>query len=284
MTAGSTRRGVPLPWDGAGFLAAILLAANSFVMLYPVVVMVLSGFKTTAELFDSSFTLPDFTHVENFRRILTETTFPRYLLNSILVTGGAIVCVLVLGTMGAYALARYEFRGNTPLLLLFVAGTMLPLKLAIIPLFLQLRDLGLLDSRLGLIVIYTAMGLPSCVFIMTGFLRALPKELEEAARIDGASEPRIMMSIMVPLSFPPMVIAAIYNAVPMWNDFFFPLVLIQTNERKTLPQGLTVFMGEYTTDWGMLFAGLTIAALPLTVLYIVMSRQFIHGITAGAVK
>ena len=174
--------------------------------------------------------------------------------------------------------------GKSAIFMFFLAGLMLPLKLAVIPLFLQMRDFGLLDTRLGLILIYTAMGLPSTIFIMTGFLRTLPVELEEAARIDGASEPRIMFSIMLPLSIPPMVIAAIQNAVPTWNDFFFPLVFIQTDARKTLPQGLSVFMGEYTTDWGMLFAGLTIAALPLTLVYILMSRQFIRGMTAGAVK
>jgi raffinose/stachyose/melibiose transport system permease protein len=270
--------------DSASLFAAALLAANSFIMLYPIIVMVLSGFKSTGEIFDSPFALPDFTDLGNFRRIFTETSFPRYFINSIVVTGGAIIAIVVLGTMGGYALARYEFPGNTLLLLLFLAGMMLPLKLAVIPLFLQLRDLGLLDTRLGLILVYTAMGLPSCVFIMTGFLRTLPRELEEAARIDGASELRIMLSIMLPLSLPPMAIAAIYNAVPIWNDFFFPLVFIQSEAKKTLPQGLTVFMGEYTTDWGMLFAGLTIAALPLTLVYILMSRQFIHGITAGAVK
>ena len=119
---------------------------------------------------------------------------------------------------------------------------------------------------------------------MAGFLRSLPSELEDAARIDGASEPRIMWSVMLPLARPPMAIAAIQNAVPIWNDFFFPLVFIQTDAYKTLPQGLTTFMGEYTTDWGMLFAGLTIAAAPITLLYIALSRQFIQGMTAGAVK
>src|SRR3712207_3757660 len=153
-----------------------------------------------------------------------------------------------------------------------------------IPLFILLRDLGLLDSRWSLIVTYTAIGLPSAVFIMAGFLRTLPSELEDAARIDGASEPRIMWSVMLPLARPPMAIAAIQNAVPIWNDFFFPLVFIQTDARKTLPQGLTTFMAEYPTDWGMLFAGLTIAAAPSTLLYIALSRQFIQGMTAGAVK
>jgi raffinose/stachyose/melibiose transport system permease protein len=266
------------------FMAQIILIANSFVMLYPVLVMVLSAFKTTGEIFEHPFALPDFTQVQNFTRVLGETAMPTYFVNSIIVTGVSIVLILVLGTMAGYAVARYESRTNTLILLFFLAGLMLPLKLAVIPLFILLRDLNLLDSRWSLIVTYTAIGLPSAVFIMAGFLRTLPSELEDAARIDGASEPRIMWSVMLPLARPPMAIAAIQNAVPIWNDFFFPLVFIQTDARKTLPQGLTTFMGEYTTDWGMLFAGLTIAAAPITLLYIALSRQFIQGMTAGAVK
>jgi raffinose/stachyose/melibiose transport system permease protein len=275
-------------FDRRGISYAVLVQAililNSFIMLYPVVVMVLSAFKTTGEIFEHPFALPDFTQVRNFGRVLGETSMPTYFVNSILVTGASVILILVLGTMAAYAVARYESRTNTLVLLFFLAGLMLPLKLAIIPLFILLRDLELLDTRWSLIVTYTAIGLPSAVFIMAGFLRALPAELEDAARIDGASEPRIMWSVMLPLARPPMAIAAIQNAVPIWNDFFFPLVFIQSDANKTLPQGLTSFMGEYTTDWGMLFAGLTIAAAPITLLYIALSRQFIQGMTAGAVK
>ena len=119
---------------------------------------------------------------------------------------------------------------------------------------------------------------------MTGFLRALPSELEDSARIDGASEALIMTRVMLPLAKPAMVIAAIHNAVPVWNDFFFPLVFIQNERLKTLPQGLTIFMGEFNTDWGVLFAGLTLASLPITLVYILLSRQFIAGMTQGALK
>lgn len=269
---------------GVDALIQILLVANSVLMLYPILVMVFSGFRTNAELFSSPFALPDLTNLENFRRIVVETSFPVYLANSVLVTAGAILCILVLGTMAAYALARYRFPGDTLVLLFFLSGLMLPLKLAVIPLFIQMRDLGLLDSRMALVVVYTAMGLPSTVFIMTGFIRTLPRDLEDAARVDGASELRIMWSVLLPLTRPAMVIAAIHNAVPIWNDFFFPLVFIQTDSRKTLPQGLTAFMGEYTTDWGVLFAGLTLSAAPITLVYILLSRQFISGLTSGAVK
>lgn len=281
MTEGNVWRGRSAGRDA---LLQVLLVANSILMLYPIVVMLFSGFRTNAELFASPFGLPDFTNLANFERILGQTRFLTYLANSILVTGGAILLTLVLGTMVAYAVGRYEFRGSAFVFLFFLSGLMLPLKLAIIPLFIQMRDFGLLDSRMSLVIVYTAMGLPSTVFIMTGFIRTLPRDLEDAARTDGAGEARIMWSIMLPLTRPAMVIAAIHNAVPTWNDFFFPLVFIQSDARKTLPQGLTAFMGEYTTDWGVLFAGLTLAAAPITIVYIVLSRQFIAGLTSGALK
>lgn len=199
-------------------------------------------------------------------------------------TGVSIGLILILGTMAAYAIARYEFWGSAFVLLFFMAGLMLPLKLAIIPLFILYRDLGILNSHWALIATYTAMGLPSTIFIMTGFIRTLPRELEDAARMDGASEARIMWSVMLPLCRPAMVIAAIYNLVPIWNDFFFPLVFIQNDALKTLPQGMTTFVGEYVTNWGVMFAGLTLAAAPITIVYIILSKQFINGMTSGAVK
>jgi raffinose/stachyose/melibiose transport system permease protein len=268
-------------WDG---LIQILLIGNSIVMLAPIVIMVFSAFKTNAQIFQSPFSIPDFTNVQSILRVWNETDFLLYMGNSLIVTGASIALILILGTMAAYAIARYEFRGSGLILLFFLAGLTLPLKLAIIPLFIQMRDFGLIDSRLSLIFIYVATGLPTTVFIMTGFIRSLPNELEDAARMDGANEARIMWSIMLPLVRPAMVIAAIQNVVPIWNDFFFPLIFIQNNSLKTLPQGLTTFMGEFGTDWGVLFSGLTLSALPIIILYIALSRQFINGMTAGAIK
>jgi raffinose/stachyose/melibiose transport system permease protein len=261
-----------------------LLVLNAVVMLYPLVVMVLSAFKDNAQIFASPFALPDSFAPGNVLRIWNETSFVRYLLNSVVVTAASVGAIVVVGTMAAYAIARYPFRLSGVAFLFFLSGLMVPLKLAIIPLFLQLDALGLIDTRGGLVLVYVAMGLPSAVFILTGFLRTLPGELEESARIEGASELRTMLSVMLPLARPAMVIAAIQNAVPIWNDFFFPLVFISTDALKTLPQGLTVFMGEYNTDWGVLFAGLTLSALPITLVYVALSRQFIAGLTQGAIK
>jgi raffinose/stachyose/melibiose transport system permease protein len=278
------RRRAPVLPRVSPALVQIALIGNSVLMLYPIVIMALGGFKTTSEIFANPFAWPSTAFLGNFARIWTDSAFPTYFLNSIVVTGVSVGCILVLGSMAAYALARYRFRANAFLYLFFLAGLMLPLRLAIIPLFVEMRALGVLDSRWSLIFTYTAMGLPSAVFILTGFLRTLPAELEEAARIDGASEARIMCRVMLPLTRPALVIAGIYNAIPIWNDFFFPLIFIQSDARKTLPQGLTAFMGEYTTDWGMLFAGLTVAVLPVAVIYAALSRSFIAGMTAGAVK
>ena len=277
------RRGM-LGTLGRDGLLQIILIANTVIMLAPIVIMVFSAFKTTPQIFQSPFSIPDFTHLGNFLKIWTQTNFLRYLLNSFLVTGVSMALILTLGTMAAYAIGRYQFKGSTFILMFFIAGLTLPLKLAIIPLFMLMRDLSILNNQLSLIFVYTAMGLPTTVFIMTGFIRTLPNELEDAARMDGASEARIMWSIMLPLVRPAMVIAGIQNVVPIWNDFFFPLVFIQNDDLKTLPQGLTTFMGEYTTDWGVLFSGLTLSAAPIILIYIVLSKQFIAGMTSGAVK
>jgi len=287
MSAGTEtyydRRGL-LQMLGRDGLIQVILILNTIVMLGPLVIMFFAAFKTNAQIFQSPFSIPDFFNVANIVKIWSETNFLRYLLNSVIVTGSSIVLILTLGTMAAYGIARYNFRGSGFVLMFFVAGLTLPLKLAIIPLFILMRDLGILNTQLSLIIIYVAMGLPTTVFIMTGFIRTLPNELEDAARMDGASEPRIMWSIMLPLVRPALVIAGIQNVVPIWNDFFFPLIFIQNDNLKTLPQGLTTFMGEYTTDWGILFAGLLLSSAPVILIYIILSRQFINGMTAGAVK
>ena len=262
----------------------VVLALNAFIMIYPLIVMVLSSFKTNAEIFTSPFALPQSFTLANAGKVWTDTNFVQYLANSLIVTGASIVLIMLFSTMAAYAIARYEFRFSNAVLMFFLSGMTVPLKLAIIPLFIQLDTLHLIDTYTGLVLVYVAMGIPSAIFIMTGFLRSLPRELEEAARLDGANELRVMVSVMLPMARPAMVIVAIQNAVPIWNDFFFPLILITSDRLKTLPQGLTVFMGEFTTNWGVLFTGLSLAALPITLVYIALSRQFIAGITQGAVK
>jgi len=271
------------PMSGRVAAQAVLLL-NAFLVLAPMVIMGLSAFKSTREIFQNPFGLPGVWRWENFARVWVEAKFALYFRNSILVTMASIIIILILGAMAGYALGRFRFGGNDLLYLYFLSGLMLPIRLGIIPLFILMRNLHLLDTLWALILTYAASGLPSAVFILTGFFRTLPSDLDSAARIDGAGEWLIFQRIMVPLVRPALIIVAVYNLIPVWNDFFFPLVFIQTDRLKTLPLGMTTFFGQYSTDWGALFAGLTLAALPVVTLYALLSQQFIRGLTAGAVK
>ncbi|HEY3247630.1 MAG TPA: carbohydrate ABC transporter permease [bacterium] len=265
-------------------LLQVVLLANAILVLAPMLIMGLSAFKSTREIFQNPFGLPTVWRLENFARVWVEAHFALYFRNSVVVTLVSILIILALGAMAGYALGRFRFSGNDLLYLFFLSGLMLPIRLGIIPLFILMRDLHLLDSLWSLILIYAASGLPSAVFILTGFFRTLPSDLDSAARIDGAGEWLIFRRIMLPLVRPALVIVLIYNVIPIWNDFFFPLVFIQSDRLKTLPLGMTTFFGQYYTDWAILFAGLTLAAVPVVTLYVLLSRHFISGLTAGAVK
>ncbi len=261
-----------------------LLVLNTVGVVVPLVVALVSSFKTTAEIMNAPFGLPETWSLVNFAKVLGEGNFGTYFRNSVLVTLGSELLILSLSAMAGYALGRFRFRFNGLLYTLILMGLMIPAKLLLVPLFLQLRQMGLLDSLWGLILVYAAGGVPAGVFIMTGFFRALPQALESAARIDGAGEWTIFHRIMLPLVRPQLAIVAIYTAIPIWNDFLLPIVFISSPELKTLPQGLSVFFGEHAVNMGALFAGLTVSALPLVALYLVLSEQFIKGLTAGAVK
>jgi raffinose/stachyose/melibiose transport system permease protein len=192
--------------------------------------------------------------------------------------------VLVCALGAGFILGRYQFKGNSLIYGFVLTGMLVPAKLAILPLFIQLKWMNLIDSHLGLILVYASGALPAAIFIMAGFFRSLPADIDSAARIDGASEFQLLRLVLAPLVRPGLAIVAIYSAIPIWNDFFLPLVFLQSPEKKTIMQGLTLFFGEYSSQWGVLFAGLTIAALPLIILYLLLSEQFIKGLTAGAVK
>ncbi len=261
-----------------------LLILNTIGVVVPLLVALVSSFKSTAEIMNEPFGLPQSWNLTNFAQVLGEGNFAIYFRNSVLVTVGSEVIILTLSAMAGYALGRYRFRLNAALYTLILMGLMIPAKLLLVPLFLQLKQMDLLDSLWGLILVYAAGGIPAGVFIMTGFFRALPNALEAAARIDGASDWTIFHRIMLPLVRPQLAIVAIYTSIPIWNDFLLPIVFISSPNLKTVPQGLSVFFGEHAVNMGALFAGLTISALPLVALYLVLSEQFIKGLTAGAVK
>jgi raffinose/stachyose/melibiose transport system permease protein len=265
-------------------LIELLMAVYVLLVIYPLVNMVLSSFRTTRDIFRAPFDLPRSFDLANYQDVWVKRGFYRYFLNSVLVTACAMCFVLLLGSMGAFGVSRYKFRLNTFVSMLFLSGIMLPLKAAIIPLFQLMRRFGLVDKYPSVILIFIAMGLPSSVFILSGFMKAIPLDLEHAARIDGCSDWTIYQRIVLPMVTSAIALVTIYNAVPIWNDFFFPLVFLQSDRLKTLPVGLTSFFGQHSTDWSLLFTGLSIAILPILVLYLFMAKYFIRGMTAGALK
>lgn len=268
------------------FLALMQAVMIGYVILivYPLFNMVISSFKTTKDIMQKPFALPVELDFSNYAYIWVEKGFGRYFLNSLLFTGAAMVFVVLLGSMAAYGISRYSFKGNTLVYMFFLSGIMLPLKAAIIPLFQIVKGLGVMDTPMSVILIFIAMGLPSTVFILSGFMKTIPEALEQAARIDGCSDLRIYSQIVMPITAPSIALVTIYNAVPIWNDFFFPMVFIQSDRFKTLPVGLSSFIGQHSTKWNLLFTGLSIAIVPMLVLYLFMSKYFIKGMTAGAVK
>ncbi len=265
-------------------LIYLVLGLYGLSVVYPVLLMIVSSFKDSREIFTAPFALPQSWSPVNYLEAWTQGNFSSYFLNSIVVTSVSVILVLILGSLAAYPLGRYAFRGKTFLSLYFLAGLMLPIRLGILPLFFLMRTLGLLNTPFSLIAIYVASGLPFTIFVLSNFFETLPRELEEAARLDGASEFRIYAQVMLPLVRPALATVAIFNFIPWWNDFFFPLIFIRAERYKTLPLGLFSFFGEHQNDWALLFAGLTITTLPLLVVYLFASKQIIKGLTTGAIR
>ena len=262
---------------GIGYLFA-------FLSLYPVFLMVSSSMKTTPEIFKEPLALPRSLSFASYAKLLDQLPFGTFLLNSMIVSGVSVALILFTSSLAAYYIARTSFKWNGALLFVFLIGLMIPIKLGIVPLFLLMKDFGIINTVWSLISIYTAIGIPLGVMILSGFFRTLPKELEEAAKIDGCTDMQILRRIIVPLMGPALGTVMIINFVTSWNDFFFPLIFIQSESKKTIPVGMISLFGEYSSDWSTLFAGLTLASLPMIALFVMASRQFMDGMTAGAIK
>ncbi|WP_067499596.1 carbohydrate ABC transporter permease [Actinoplanes sp. TFC3] len=263
------------------FAGYAMLWAYAAVALAPIVVMLLNSLRPNTEVLSEPLRLPATLDFSSYATAWSEASFSSYVRNSLVVTISAVALDVAVSLPAAYVLGRYRLRAGGMLTAYFLAGLMLPVRLGILPVFYLLGTLNLVDSRLGLVLVYASSGVPFSVFIMAAFFRGLPRELQDAARIDGAGELRIFSRVMVPLVKPAIATVVVFRFVPLWNDFFFPLVLMRTTGRYTLPVGLTQFFGEFQTNWSALFAGLVIAALPLIVLFVVATKQIVEGLTAG---
>ncbi|MDQ0340020.1 raffinose/stachyose/melibiose transport system permease protein [Caldalkalibacillus uzonensis] len=256
----------------------------TLICLYPIVLMIMSSFKKNMEIFQNPFALPRSFNLEPYMKLLEQLPFFTYLLNSLIVSTVSVLLILFCGGLASFYLARFKFSWTGILFFFFLLGLMIPIKLGIVPLFMLMRNLGLTNSLWSLIFMYTATGIPISILILTEFFKTLPKGLEEAARIDGCSDWKIFWVIVLPLMRPALATVAIINFIQAWNDFFFPLIFIQEEAKKTIPVGMLSLFGEYATDWSMLFAGLTLSSLPMIIVFLLASKQFMEGLTSGAVK
>ena len=264
--------------------AHIILISWTLVVIFPLWVMVINSFKDRLSIYQNPFGLPETWNFINYSAVLRDGDFLIYFKNSFIAVTFSLALLLVIGSLAAYALATWRSRASRLLYFFFIAGMMLPIKIASIRILELIRFLGLLNTVWSLIPIYVAMGIPIAVFILTEFIRQIPHELTEAGIIDGAGRLGIFIRIIAPLLRPALATVAIYNLVPFWNDLWFPLIFINDDRAKTLLLGVTRLFGQYQTDWSKVLAVLTLSAIPVIILYLFMSKQFIKGMTAGAVK
>lgn len=252
----------------------------------PFYFMALTGFKGRFELFSggSVFAFPANPSFDNYREVLVRGTFFRYLGNSLLIVAVSVVLILALSAMASYVFARIPFRLNRVLFSLIIAGLVIPLHVTLIPVYLLTRQLGIYDSLWALLGPYVAFNLPLSIFILTEFMRAIPRELEEAARIDGSGPMHTFFRVILPLSTPGLATLAIYNAVILWNEFVFAFVLITSPQNRPLPLAIWEYQGEYSMNIPAIMAVLTLSALPLIAVYIVGQERVVKGIMAGALK
>jgi N-acetylglucosamine transport system permease protein len=263
-----------------------LLVVWALVSTIPLLWAVVTAFKSDREIFTNSWGLPSEWRFENFVRAWTTANIGSYFINSMIVVCSAVVLVMLLGAMVAYVLAQYEFPGRNVIYYTLVVGMAFPIIVALVPLFFVVRNLGMLATYHGLILVYTAYALPFTVFFLTSFFKTLPGALVEAAMLDGCSHAGAFFRIMLPLARPGMISIGILNFLGLWNQFLLPLVLMPDKERYVLSQGLAVLVANqgYRSDWSALFAGLVIALLPVLAVYVAFQRRIQDGMNAGALK
>ncbi|HET8728115.1 MAG TPA: carbohydrate ABC transporter permease [Alphaproteobacteria bacterium] len=263
-----------------------VLIAYTAIALFPILVILINSVKTRRAIFGDPLALPtaETFSLEGFATVLARSSFELYFANSLIVTLVALFLVLLFGAMAAWAISEYDFPGNSLLAIYLALGIMIPIRLGTISILRLAVDLDIVNTRLALILVYTAQGLPLAVFLLTEFMRQIPSELKDAARCDGVSEYKIFFRIVLPLCRPIMATVGVFTMIPIWNDLWFPLILAPGDGVRTVTLGVQQFIGQYVTDWNAVIASLSLAIVPILVLYLVFSRQLIRGLTAGAVK
>ena len=270
----------------------LILPAKLFLILwcgfslFALLWILISSFKTNKEFFANVWGFFESPQISNYIKVLTKYNLGTYFGNSFIVVGISVALILAVSTPAAYVLSRFRFRSQNFLSKFFLLGLGVPLQMLLIPLYFTLLSMGLVNSLVGLVLVYVAISIPFTVYLLSGFFAALPHELEESAAIDGCSPMRAFFKIMLPLGGPAIVSAAIFNSIELMHELMLVKALITDDAKKTLSVGLYGLQGslQYTGDWVSLFAGFVVSIFPLVILYMFLSRRIIEGITMGAVK
>lgn len=259
----------------------LLMIAAAAAIVFPVYVLISMSLKSRGEVIRNPLGLPDTYLFSNYRDAWQEASLGSAILSSTIITASSVVALVALGSIASFALARRASRLSYAAYLLFLLGLVLPFQLALIPLYQLVRDLHLLGTYWSMIGFYTGLQLPFTVFLYTGFLRALPRDYEQAAFIDGASQLEAFAQVVFPLLRPVTGTVVVLNAIFTWNDFLTPLLYLSGTERQTIPVAISSFVGQYVAQWQLVFAGLVIAIAPILVVYFALQRTIIKGFASG---
>jgi raffinose/stachyose/melibiose transport system permease protein len=262
----------------------IILTLLAIFSLFPVILLVINSVKSTSEIGRNPFGLPEEIRLDNYVQAFVQGNYAATLSNSVILTAGTIVGTLFLAGLAAFALARLRLRGSDFIGFYFMIGTAVPPHLFIIPLFYMWRQVGLVNSHIGLIIIYCALLSPFATFLLRSYMVAIPEEFVEAARIDGATHWQVFVRVILPLAWPGFLTAGLVVGLAVWNEFLFGLTFLQRPELKPVATSLFAFQQQFFRDWGLTNAGSVIMILPVIILFLLLQRRFIEGLTQGGLK
>jgi multiple sugar transport system permease protein len=264
----------------------IILYVVLIVWLLPLIGVFLTSFRSLADINSGNYWgwPTEFALVENYTQVFTVTPMIQYFINSLVITRPTVVGTLTLSSLAGYSLAKHRFRGNFLIFALFIAGNFVPAQILMIPVRNLTLNLGVYDTKMGLILFHTAFQTGFCTFFLRGFIKEIPHELVESARIEGASEFRVYWNIILPLLLPALAALAVLEFTFIWNDYFWALVLVQGDEARPITLGIQALRGRWTASWHLISAGSIVAALPPVIMFFMLQKHFISGLTMGAIK
>jgi len=262
----------------------VIIISFVFYAVFPFLWLVLASLKTNAELLNNPFTLPEVFQFKNYSNAIEEAGLGKLIINSLIISTSATFLNILFSSMCAFAIARHTFWGNNVLFLMITAGILVPLNALIIPYFAIINFLNLYDTRIGLIIVYCAVGLPVSTFILTEFFKSIPKEIEEASYLDGCNFAARYFKIMLPLALPGLATAGTFQFILCWNEFIYAMLLTSSTDIRTIQFGISYFTNQFFSDYVGMFAAVVISIIPSITVFILFQEKVINGLTAGSVK